>query len=69
MQKTLVIQGLVCGHCARQVERSLNALPGVWAKVDLSRKTATVESAQEVADEVLRKAVQDAGYEVTAVQG
>lgn len=67
MQKILVIEGMVCGHCAAHVERALNALEGVRAKVNLNDKTAVVESAQEISDEVLRKAVQDAGYEVVAI--
>jgi len=68
MKKTLIIEGMVCGHCAAHVERALNALPGVQAKVDLSRKAATVESAGALDDEALKKAVQDAGYEVVSIQ-
>lgn len=68
MHKTLLIEGMMCGHCAAHVERALNSLPGVRAKVDLSKKTAVVESAQPVADEVLKKTVQEAGYEVVAIQ-
>jgi len=67
MHKTLVIEGMVCGHCAAHVERALNALEGVQAKVNLDNKTAVVQSAQEVSDDILRKAVQDAGYEVVAI--
>ncbi len=68
MKKILEIKGMMCGHCAAHVERTLNALPGVKATVDLSKKTATVESASPVADEVLVQAVQNAGYEVTAIR-
>lgn len=68
MQKTLTIEGMMCGHCAAHVERALNALPGVQAKVDLAHKTAVVQAAQEVSDEVLKKAVQEAGYEVVAIR-
>ncbi len=68
MHKILEIKGMMCGHCAAHVERALNAIPNVKAKVDLSAKTATVESASPVADAVLVKAVVDAGYEVTAIR-
>ena len=68
MRKTLVIQGMMCGHCAAHVERALNALPGVEAKVDLAHHTAVVQAATEVADEVLRQAVMNAGYEVVSIQ-
>ena len=68
MRKTLIIEGMMCGHCAAHVQRALNAIPGVQAEVNLQRKSAVVESAQEVADDVLRQAVQNAGYEVVAIQ-
>lgn len=67
MKKTLIIEGMACGHCAAHVERALNALPGVRAKVDLARKAAEVESAGELDEAALRKAVQDAGYEVVSI--
>ena len=68
MKKTLVIEGMMCGQCAAHVERALASIPGVQAKVDLAHKTATVEAATEISDDVLRKAVQNAGYEVVAIQ-
>ena len=68
MKKILLIEGMMCGHCAAHVERALNAVPGVQAKVDLGRKVAVVESAEEVADDVLRQAVLNAGYEVVSIQ-
>ncbi len=67
MNKTLVIEGMLCGHCAAHVTRALQALPGVQAHVDLQRKEAYVQAATEISDEVLKKAVQDAGYEVVAI--
>lgn len=67
MKKTLIIEGMVCGHCASRVERALNALAGVHAKVDLSRKAAEVESAGELDENALREAVQNAGYEVVSI--
>lgn len=68
MRKVLEIKGMMCGHCAGHVSRALNAVPGVKATVDLASKTATVESAAPVDDSVLIAAVQNAGYEVTAIR-
>lgn len=68
MRKTLIIEGMVCGHCAARVERALNALPGVEARVNLGKKMAVVESAAALDEEVLKKTVQDAGYEVVSIQ-
>jgi len=67
MRKTLVIQGMMCGHCAAHVARALNSIEGVRAEVNLDKKTAVVESAQEIPDEVLIQAVQNAGYEVVSI--
>ena len=67
MNKKIVIDGMMCMHCAGAVEKALNALDGVTAKVDLEQKCAHVELAAPVADEVLAKAVTDAGYTVVSI--
>jgi Cu+-exporting ATPase len=67
MQKTLVIQGMMCGHCAAHVERALNSIEGVRAKVDLDKKTAFVEAAKDIPDNVLMEVVRNAGYEVVSI--
>ncbi len=67
MTKKIVIEGMMCGHCSAAVEKALNAIPGVQAAVDLSAKTATVTLSGEVADELLAKAVTDAGYTVVSI--
>ena len=66
MQKTLTIEGMMCAHCAAHVEKALNALPGVTAVVDLAVKTAVVTG--DAGDEALKKAVADAGYQVTDIR-
>lgn len=65
MTKTMKIEGMMCMHCSGRVESVLNAIEGVSAKVDLEKKIATVTG--DVSDEVLRKAVTDAGYEVVSI--
>ena len=65
MERTLTIEGMMCQHCAAHVTKALNALPGVTATVDLDAKTATVTGSAD--DEALKKAVEDAGYQVTAI--
>jgi Cu+-exporting ATPase len=52
-------------HCAAHVTKALNALPGVTATVDLDAKTATVTGSAD--DAALKKAVEDAGYQVTTI--
>ena len=68
MNRTLTIEGMMCAHCVAHVESALNALPGVSAHVDLEKKTAAVTAGPEVTDDLLRKAVKDAGYEVTSIR-
>ncbi|HWS30127.1 MAG TPA: copper ion binding protein [Clostridia bacterium] len=67
MKKTLVIEGMSCNHCVAHVEKALNAIEGVSAKVDLKAKTASVELDREVGDDVLKAAVEDAGYDVVSI--
>ena len=68
MEKKMKIEGMTCGHCVARVEKALNAIDGVSAKVDLESKTASVSLTKDVPDEVLVKAVTDADYEVTEVK-
>ena len=67
MTKVMNIEGMSCMHCAARVEKALNAL-GVTAKVDLEGKKATVTLDSPVSDEALKKAVEDAGYDVVGLQ-
>ena len=62
----LTIEGMMCQHCRKRVEDTLNALPGVHATVDLDKKQAIIDAGTTSA-EVLAKAVTDAGYTVTAI--
>lgn len=67
-QRTISIEGMSCGHCSARVEKALNALEGVTAKVDLAAKKATVSFTNETTDDQLKKAVEDAGYEVVEIK-
>ena len=68
MTKTMTISGMMCAHCQAHVEKALNAIDGVTAAVDLAAKTATVTLSKDVADEVLKNAVTEAGYEVVSIE-
>ena len=67
MKKTIHIEGMSCMHCSARVEKALNALDGVQAKVDLEKKLALVQLTKDVPDDTLQKAVEDAGYEVKGI--
>ena len=69
MKKVLKVEGMMCNHCKAAVEKALNAVDGVsGTEVNLEQKTAAVELAAEVSDEVLKQAVTDAGYEVLGIE-
>lgn len=67
MKKTMIVEGMSCGHCSARVEKALNALEGVKATVDLDSKTATIETTGAVTDDQLKAAVVEAGYEVASL--
>ena len=64
---TLTIEGMMCAHCQKHAADALNALEGVTAEVNLEEKKAYVKADREIADEVFKKAIADAGYEVTEI--
>jgi Cu+-exporting ATPase len=69
MKKVLIVEGMSCGHCKAAVEKALKAVDGVEnAIVNLEQKSAEVELAKEVSNEILTNAVVDAGYEVIEVK-
>ena len=68
MEKTMEIKGMMCGHCEARVKKCLEALPEVnEAAVSHEEGTAVVKLNAEVADELLKKVVEDQDYEVTAI--
>ncbi|MFZ4726418.1 MAG: heavy-metal-associated domain-containing protein [Paludibacter sp.] len=67
-EKTLIIKGMSCGHCSARVEKVLNAIDGVEAKVDLDKNSATLKLSKEISDETLKTAVDNIGYEVVDVK-
>ena len=69
MKKTLNVEGMMCGHCEARVKKALEALPEVdEAVVSHEAGTAIVTLNAEVADDVLKKAVEDQDYKVTGIQ-
>lgn len=65
MTKVMTIEGMMCGHCTGRVQKALEAVEGVkTVTMSLENKTATLELAGEVSDDVLTAAVNEAGYEV-----
>ena len=69
MEKTMKIEGMMCGHCEARVKKCLEALEGVTeAAVSHEAGTAVVTLGGSVANEVLKKAVEDQDYKVLSIQ-
>lgn len=68
MKKILKVSGMMCQHCQMRVEKALGAVDGVGkVEVSLENQTAEVSLEHNVSDEVLKQAVEEAGYTVIEV--
>ena len=68
MKKELMIEGMMCQNCVKHVTHALEGISGAsHVQVSLEDKKATVEVPESVADETLKAAVTEAGYEVTGI--
>ncbi|HET6482176.1 MAG TPA: heavy-metal-associated domain-containing protein [Actinoplanes sp.] len=62
---TYTVTGMTCGHCVQAVSGELSTLPGVAdVQVDLASGAVTVTSDAPLADDAVRAAVDEAGYEL-----
>lgn len=69
MKKLVSIEGMSCGHCVRHVEEALKELAGVaGVVVDLKGKNAVVEMNQELSDDQIKGAIEEAGYDVVGIK-
>ena len=69
MEKVIEIKGMMCGHCEAHVKKALEALEGVAsAEASHEKRTAVVQLSGSVDDAVLKKAVEEEGYEVTGIR-
>ena len=70
MEKTMKIEGMMCGHCEAAVKKALEAVDGVAsAEVSHTSGTAVVALSKPVDSAVLKKAVEDKDYKVTSIEG
>ena len=68
MEKTMKIEGMMCGHCEATVKKALEALDGVdHADVSHEQDQAVVTLKEDVANDVLKKAVEDKDYNVVSI--
>ena len=68
MEKSMKIEGMMCGHCEATVKKALEALDGVdHAEVSHEQDQAVVTLKEDVANDVLKKAVEDKDYNVVSI--
>ncbi len=69
MNKTMIIEGMMCGHCTGRVQKALEAVEGVESvTMSLENKSAELVLNAEVADDTLKAVVTEAGYEVIEIR-
>lgn len=70
MKKKLTIEGMMCAHCKMHVEKALSGLEDVISvEVQLEQGTAEVHSSKPLSDEVLQRAIEEAGYRLVGIEG
>lgn len=69
MERTMKIEGMMCGHCEARVKKSLEELPQVEAAVvSHENGTAVVTLKEEVSNDVLKNTVEAQDYKVISVE-
>jgi len=69
MKKTIHIEGMSCMHCSNAVTKALESVKGVKSvSVDLRAKTAVLEADDNVLNDALALAIDEAGYEVLGIE-
>jgi copper chaperone len=62
---TVSVSGMSCGHCATSVRDEVGSIPGVIAvDVDLASGTVIIDSERHVESDVIKSAVEEAGYQL-----
>ena len=68
MKKKILVEGMSCGHCVNHVSEALKEIGATGVEVSLERKLATAEVADDVTDETIKAAIEDAGYDVVGIE-
>ena len=69
MEKTMKIEGMMCGHCEAHVTKALLAVEGVTeVKASHETNTAVVTMDREIPEEILKKVVEDCDYKYLGLE-
>ena len=67
-RKTAIVEGMTCENCKARVERAINDLDGLAGQVNLKKKEVRISMERDVDDEIIRAAIERAGYTVTEIR-
>ena len=69
MEKVLNIEGMVCMNCVKHVDKALREIQGISdVAVHLESGSAQIQISQDVPDDMLKTAIEDAGYQLVSIQ-
>ncbi|MBX4264821.1 heavy-metal-associated domain-containing protein [Clostridium estertheticum] len=68
MKKKIYVEGMSCGHCVNHVSEALKEIGATEVEVDLESKVGTAEIGDNITDDVIKLAIEDAGYDVVKIE-
>ena len=68
MKKKILVEGMSCGHCVNHINEALKEIGAKDVEVNLDRKLATVEISENISDDAIKLAIEDAGYDVVKIE-
>ncbi|MDO4341028.1 MAG: cation transporter [Eubacteriales bacterium] len=67
-KKTVTVEGMSCQNCVNRVMEAVNSIDGASAVVKLKKGVAVVSLEHPISDEIIKNAIENAGYKVTGIQ-
>ena len=68
MKRKILVEGMSCAHCVNHVTEALKEIGAKNVEVNLERKLATAEISENITDEAIKLAIEDAGYDVVGIE-
>ena len=68
MKKKILVEGMSCKHCVNHVSEALKDLGAKDVEVSLDKKLATAEISEDITDETIKAAIEEAGYDVIRIE-
>lgn len=68
MKKKILVEGMSCEHCVKHVSEALKEIGAKDVEVNLDTKFATAEISEDITDEAIKEAIDEAGYDVVGIE-